>query len=291
MSQILDGRTVADGIRKELAARIKTLEPKPKLVIIQVGDLEETNAYIRQKKLFGEKIGALVDHRQYSVNIAEVDLLEKIAEMNRDASVHGIIIQLPLADQLDKDKLTAAVAPEKDVDGLGPVNLHLLWNSNSRCFIPATTKGILTLLSHYRIPVVGKKVVIVGRSALVGKPTAIALLNQNATVTICHRQTKNLTKETRGGDILIVAAGQPKFIDENYVKANQVVVDVGINLLSGQKLEEETSSRKLIGDVDFEKVKDVVAALSPVPGGVGPMTVTSLFENLFEAYRRQTAAF
>lgn len=286
MSQILDGRALADSIKKDLAARIRNLEPKPKLIIVQVGGLEETNAYIRQKKIFGEKIGALVEHQQYPADIIEIDLLKEIKRFNSDLSVHGIIIQLPLADHLDKDKLTAAIKPEKDVDGLGPANIHFLWNNNPHCFIPATTKGILALLVHYEIPVSGKKVVIVGRSALVGKPTALAFLNQGATVTICHRQTKNLAGETRRADIIIVAAGQPKFLDETYVKAGQVIIDVGINLLSGQKLEEEISGRQVVGDVDFEKVKDVVAAVSPVPGGVGPMTVASLFENLLEAYSR-----
>lgn len=288
MAQILDGRAVADTIRKDLAVRIKSLEPKPKLIIVQVGDLEETNAYIRQKKLFGEKIGASVEHRQYAEDIAETELLQEIEKLNNDVSVHGIIVQLPLADHLDKDKLIAAVKSEKDVDGLGPVNLHCFWNNHSGGYvIPATARGILTLLDHYQIPITSRKVVIVGRSSLVGKPTALAFLHRNATVTICHRQTANLPEETRAADILIVAAGQPRLIDEKYLSPNQVVIDVGINLLSGHKLEEEVSGQKLVGDVNFEEAEDIVQAISPVPGGVGPMTVASLFENLLEAYKRK----
>ena len=294
MAKILDGRLVRDRIAKKLKKQISRLRSKPKLVIIQVGDLAESNTYIRQKILFGEKIGCLVDHQKLDEKISQQELQTTISELNYDPSVTGIIIQMPIPKHLDKDEIIETINPKKDVDGLTSTNLKLLWENRTSGFIPATTKGILELLEFYKIPVSGKKVVVIGRSFLVGKPTALALLNQNATVTICHRETKNLKLETRNADILVVAVGKLNLITKDYVRKNQVVIDVGINVISDKqqvisnkldKPETEPVNRKLVGDVDFESVKTVVAAISPVPGGVGPLTVASLFENLLDAYK------
>src|SRR3989344_9485454 len=231
--KILDGRIVRDKIAQRLTSEIAKLKSRPKLVILQVGDLAESNAYIRQKILFGQKIGAIVDHQKLPENISQKNLQTTISKLNTDPSVIGIIVQMPIPASLDKDTIIDSITPQKDVDGLTSVNLKLLWENRSEGHIPATTKGILTLLDYYKIPIAAKKVVVVGRSFLVGKPTALAFLNRNATVTICHKETRNLKLETKNADILVVA-------------------------------------------------------ITPVPGGIGPMTVASLFENLLEAYKRQT---
>ncbi len=277
-AKILDGKIVRDKIAEKLKAEISRLSSKPKLAIIQVGDLPQSNTYIRQKILFGQKIGALVDHLKLNENITQKELISKLLTLNSNQSVHGLIVQLPIPKHLDKDKLIDAIDPAKDVDGQTATNIKMLFEGSPAGYIPATTKGILTLLDFYKITVGGKKVTVVGRSSLVGKPTALALLNLNATVTVCHSQTKNLKLETRNADILIVATGKPNLITAEHVSPGQVVIDVGINVLAN-------SQKNLVGDVKFDEVAKIVDAITPVPGGIGPMTVASLFENLLKAYK------
>ncbi len=298
MAKILDGKKLNEKIAKELAAKIRGQTPKQKLAIIQVGDLAESNAYIARKKAFGEKISAIVDHQRYSENIQQKDLTSKIQNLNSDPSVHGIIVQMPLPKHIDKDEIIDAIEPAKDVDGLTSTNLKHLWENDGQGYIPATTKGIITLLDHYKIPIAGKHITVIGRSFLVGKPTMLAFLNRDATVTICHSKTKNLTQETRNADILVSAVGQPNLITKEHVHKNQVVVDVGITAVdqkpsfvktSESKPEAEPSGKKLVGDVKFDEVSKIVKSISPVPGGVGPMTVASLFENLLIAFKKQKA--
>ena len=212
MAKILDGRIVRDKIANKLKTLNSKLKTKPKLVIIQVGDLAESNAYIRQKILFGQKIGAIVDHQKLPENISQKDLISKLYSLNSIPSTHGIIVQMPIPANLDEDTIIDAINPQKDVDGLTSVNLKLLWENRPEGHIPATTKGILTLCNYYKIPVAGKKVVVVGRSFLVGKPTALAFLNRDATVTICHKETRNLKLVTtylwpNTSPILILTAG------------------------------------------------------------------------------------
>ncbi len=284
MTILLDGKKVRDVLAERLSDKIRGFAEKPQLAIIQIGKNNESSTYIRQKKNFAEKIGAKILHIELPDSVGQAELLHTIAELNADASVHGILVQMPIPASLDKDAVIEAISPEKDVDGLQSKNIKMLWENRSQGFVPATTKGILSLLDFYKIDVAGKKVVVVGRSSLVGKPTALALLNRNATVTLCHSKTENLSQITKDAVILIVAAGVPHLIGTDHVVSGQIVVDVGINLVDGTKLEDELPERKLVGDVDFEKVKDVVTAISPVPGGVGPMTVASLFENLVSAY-------
>lgn len=287
MAKILDGKKVRDKIVKDLAREIKKLQVKPKLVIIQVGDLLQSNTYIKQKILFGEKIGALVEHKKLDEKFSQIDLEVLISNLNSDNSVHGIIVQMPIPKELDKNEIINKINPLKDVDGLTATNLKLLFENTKGGYIPATTKGIITLLNYYQIPVHGKNITVVGRSSLVGKPTTMALINLDATVTICHSKTKKLADKTKNADILIVAAGKANLIKDFHVHKNQVVIDVGINI-ADKKLEEEISNNKLVGDVDFKEVSKIVWAISPVPGGVGPMTVASLFQNLLEAYKQQT---
>ena len=298
MTQILDGRIVRDKIAQKLKTQISfsrengtKLRSQPKLVIIQIGNLPQSNTYIAQKIKFSQKIDAIVDLQRFPENVTQENLKSKILNLNSDSNVHGIIVQLPIPDHLDKDEIINTIDPLKDIDGHTSTNIKFLFEGKTAGFVPATTKGILTLLDHYKIPILGKHVVVIGRSSLVGKPTALAFLNRNATVTVCHSKTKDLAGVTKTADILVVAAGKPRLITKNHVKGGQVVIDVGINVLSGiipEKPETEPPSRKLVGDVDFDKVSKIVTAISPVPGGVGPMTVASLFENLLEAYSRQT---
>ena len=319
MAKILNGKVVNEKIAEELRAEIlrakKSQGLRPKLVIIQVGNLAESNAYIARKKAFGEKIGAIVDHVKFPEDVTQEKLQTTIYKLNADSTVHGIIVQMPLPAHLDKNKIIDAIIPVKDVDGLTSTNLKLLWENRPEGYIPATTKGILTLLNHYEIPIAGKNVVVVGRSFLVGKPTALAFINKDATVTIAHSKTKNLATVTKSADILVVAAGKPNLIGKEHVTKGQVVIDVGINVMENvivirhsrrSNLEKTTASldkqsfsanklgtrsdksRKLVGDVDFENVKNIVAAISPVPGGIGPMTVASLFQNLLHAHKNQT---
>ena len=263
MTIILDGRKLGAEIAVRLARKIKRLKQKPKLVIVQVGSVPESDKYIKRKKIFGEKIGAIVEHKKYPGNVSKRKLVSEISKFNKNSSAHGIIVQLPLPKHLQD--VPELITEEKRVDG-------------GKYFVPATTRGILTLLDKYKIKIAGKKVVIVGRSNLVGLPTASEMIKRDATVTICHSKTKNLKKETKQADILVVAAGKSNLIIKNHVSRGQIVVDVGINVLPNGKLS---------GDVDFRNVSKTVKAISPVPGGVGPMTVASLFENLVEAYKLQ----
>lgn len=278
MAKILEGKSVRETFADKLKSDIAQLPTKPTMVIFQVGSREDSNAFIRQKKLFAESIGAKVIHEQYDEDVMQNALLKKIEQANKDSLIHGIILQLPLPKHLDKQVLIEAINYKKDVDGLTSKNLKLLFENDSAGLIPAASKGIITLLDAYDIPIAGKKVVIVGRSTLVGKPTMLALLNRNATVSICHDKTENLKEETKTADILILAIGDPEFITASYInpKKQQAIIDVGINKKDG----------KTVGDVDFASVEPLVSAISPVPGGVGPMTVLSLFQNLVEAYKR-----
>lgn len=285
MARILYGAPAREKIAAALIKRIKGLRRPPTLAIIQVGNRADSNAYIRQKKLFATRIGARVNHITFPKTVAERAVEKKIKILNADKSVHGIILQLPLPASLDRVKLIETVAPEKDVDGMTSSNVKHLAENNGRGFIPATARGILSLLTFYKIPILGRHVVVVGRSTLVGKPIAMLLLNEGATVTLCHRKTRNQAVITTGADILIVAAGSAGLITKNHVSKGQIVIDVGINVAK-KKLEDEIGGKKLTGDVDFEKVERIVEAISPVPGGVGPMTVASLFENLVEASMR-----
>lgn len=284
---ILDGKKVREQIAVKLRERILSLPEKPSLAIIQVGDNEESNTYIKQKKMFGESIGARVEHVRLGAKTSQKELLEAIEKLNRDQAIHGIIVQMPIPGSLDKSEVVDAIAPQKDVDGMGQANIKALWENREGGFVPATTKGIMALLVFYDIQVSGKHVVVVGRSPLVGKPTAQALLNADATVTVAHSKTHDLPSVTKMADILVVAAGKPHFIQRDHVREGQVVIDVGITAVTGEKLDDELAEKTIAGDVHFDAVKDIVAAISPVPGGVGPMTVASLFENLVEAYERQ----
>jgi len=266
MAKILDGRLVQVEIKKTLATARQRLLFEPQLVIVQVGDRPESNLYIERKRQFGEQIGVKVTVTRYAATITETELIPVIKNFNADTAVQGIIVQLPLPPSFPPARILNAVDPVKDVDGL----------SAGSDFQPATARAVLTLLNYYRFPLAGREVVVVGRSALVGKPIALACLNAGATVTVCHRQTKNLSAVTGRAAILIAAAGARGLITKKHVRAGQVVIDVGINVIAAAK-------RKIVGDVAFAEVVKIVRAISPVPGGVGPLTIACLFENLLAA--------
>lgn len=274
--KILDGKKVRDILAGKIQSDLKKLHAKPKLAIVQVGDNPASSLYIKQKKAFGEKLGFLVEHIHLAEKISETDVLIKIKKLNSNKNIHGIILQLPLPKHINTRNLIESIAPQKDIDGLHSKNLSALMTHSEGGFIPATTKGILSLLDFYKIPIEGKKVTVVGRSLLVGAPTALAFLNRNATTTVCHRKTKNLKDEVKKADIVVVAIGNPEFITKSFVKKGQIIVDVGIT----------RTPQGILGDVDFLPVSKIVKAITPVPGGVGPMTVLSLFENLLLAYKR-----
>ena len=272
MTTILDGKKLRDEIFEELKGKIEKLSVKPSLAVILVGDNPSSKIYVNNKKKCAEKLGINSIVISYPADITEKELLNKIQELNDDKNITAILVQLPLPDHIDKFKVIDAISPKKDVDGLTPYNSGKLFAGEKPYVYPCTPKGILLMLDHYGIEIEGKHAVVIGRSNLVGKPVAQMLLNRNATVTLCHSKTKNLTDITKTADILISAVGK-KVVGENMLKNNCVVIDVGIF---------RDENGKICGDVDFDKVAKTTSYISPVPGGVGPMTIASLMLNTFE---------
>ena len=242
---------------------------------MQVGDNNESNIYIEQKKKFGLEIGVEVEHKKCDVNINEDELVKIIEKYNEDSGVGGIIVQLPIPENLDCSRILNSIDVQKDVDGLGVKQIGLFYGGDKTAMVPATARGVMSLLDYYKIDLKSKNVVVIGRSNLVGRPIAQMCLNSGATVTICHSKTLYIEEHTKKADIVIVACGKPRLIGPSYLGKNQVVVDVGIQKVEG----------KLTGDVDFDNVKDMVSAITPVPGGVGPLTVVSLFQNLVDTQK------
>ncbi|MDO8579551.1 MAG: bifunctional 5,10-methylenetetrahydrofolate dehydrogenase/5,10-methenyltetrahydrofolate cyclohydrolase [bacterium] len=282
MPQILDGKIARDFYKKTLIERVKKLSFVPTLSIIQIGDNRESAIYIEQKKNFGLSIGVSVSHIHLPAEATFDEIARIILGENSKSEVSGIIIQSPVPAHLDFLKLVNLIDPKRDVDGLTDENVKLLAEGKPR-FVPATARGVMLLLDFYKISVSGKKIAVLGRSRLVGGPIARMLEMEGANVTVCHSKTANTREITKQSDIVIVAVGKPEFIDRSYVRDGAIVIDVGINSVYGEKLEEEIPKRKLVGDVDFGNIFAVVSAITPVPGGVGPMTVLSLFDNLISA--------
>ena len=277
MFQLLDGKKIREERLPTLQAEFLALPFKVTLAIVQVGDRPDSNSYINQKKIFGEKMGAKIWHLRFAEDVGQTEVIKEIKLLNDDPEIQGIIVQLPLPEGWDKKEVINNIASEKDVDGLTENNQHKFYSGDTEAFVPATARGVMTMLDFYNISLAGKKAVVVGRSELVGKPIAQLLRMRGAEVEVCHRQTVDVPTVTSTADILVVAAGNPKMIKANFVKEGAVVVDVGMN---------KTEDGHLCGDVDFEAVKDKVLAISPVPGGVGPLTVLSLFENLLIASKK-----
>ena len=274
MAVILDGKNLRDKILADLKCRVAALNGTPKLVVLSVGDDPASKIYVNNKKKFAEKIGITAEIIEYPPRVRQEILLTDINVLNVDPTVTAILVQLPLPKHIDKLEILSAILPEKDVDGFTPYNSGLLFSGAKPYAYPATPRGILRLLDEYNIEIDGKHVVIVGRSNIVGKPLAQMMLSRNATVTVCHSHTKNLADITKTADILVSAAGG-KIIEENMIKQNCVVIDVGIF---------RDDDGKLRGDVNFETVSKIASHITPVPGGVGPMTIASLMLNTVDLF-------
>ena len=276
MGIILDGKQVSQKIKEELKVEVDLLKQKginPKLAVIMVGNDKGSAVYVKNKSKACEKVGIEFEEFLFDENITQEELMNKINELNQDSSITGILLQSPIPRHLDEQMAFNAILPEKDVDGFNPINVGKLSIGND-AFISCTPFGIVKILEEYKIETEGKHAVIIGRSNIVGKPMAQCLLEKNATVTICHSRTKNLKEITKQADILVVAMGKAKFITKEYVKDGAVVIDVGINRLD---------DGKICGDVDFESVVDSSSYITPVPGGVGPMTIAMLMKNTVKA--------
>ena len=280
MAEILDGKELSKKIRKELKAEVEELKLKginPKLAVILVGDDSASQVYVKNKSKACEKTGIDFEEYIFDANITEQELLDTIEKLNNDDSVHGILVQSPVPKHIDANKAFGTISPEKDVDGFHPINVGNL-SIGKDCFISCTPYGIVKILEEYNIETEGKEAVILGRSNIVGKPMIQCMLNKNATVTVCHSRTKNIEEITRRADILIAAIGKAKFVKENMIKDGAVIIDVGIN-----RLEDGT----IVGDVDFEKAKEKASYITPVPGGVGPMTIAMLLNNVVKAAKNK----
>lgn len=270
--KIINGKEIADKINEETKGIIKKLNLEPGLAIILVGNNAASEIYVKNKINNCQKLGIKANLYRFDENNTENDIIDCINKLNIDKNVHGIIVQSPVPKKFNEDYINSFVSPEKDVDGFGIYNMGALATNKTK-FLAATPKGIITMLKESEIEVSGKNIVVIGRSKIVGRPLALALLNMDATVTIAHSKTKNLKEVTKNADILVVAIGKSNYITENYIKDGAIVIDVGINRLND----------KITGDVDFDSVKDKASYITPVPGGVGPMTIASLLSNTVES--------
>lgn len=274
----LDGKKCAANVKEECALQVKRLKQEgiqPKLVVILVGDDPASQVYVRNKQRVADELGVLSETITLPATTSEQEVIELIQKLNEDQSCHGILLQCPLPDHIETNRCLEAISPQKDVDGFHPVNVGKIAIGDGGMF-PCTPYGIIYLLTAYQIPLAGKHVVIIGRSNIVGKPLAQLFLAEDATVTICHSKTENLSALTQQADILIVAIGQSEFIQKEDVKPGAVVIDVGMNRIDG----------RLTGDVSPE-VDEVASYLTPVPGGVGPMTIAMLMKQTIQAAERQ----
>lgn len=280
MAEIIDGKALAKKIRMELKEEVEKLKKKnifPKLAVIMVGEDKASKVYVRNKSKACKEIGVEYEEFLLKDDTKMEDLLNLIEELNNRPDINGILLQSPIPKHLDINKAFNKIDYRKDVDGFNPVNVGKLVIGED-CFISCTPFGVMKMLEEYGIEIEGKNAVVVGRSNIVGKPLAQCLLKKNATVTICHSRTKNIHEITNNADILVAALGKPKYIKENMVKKGAVVIDIGIN---------RGDDGKLVGDVDFENVSKKASYITPVPGGVGPMTIAMLMNNVVKAAKEQ----
>lgn len=280
MAQVIDGKAISSQIKDELKEKVSDLKAQgkePTLAVIQVGADPASTVYVGNKKKACEYIGIRSLSYELPEETGEGELLDLIAELNTRKDVNGILVQLPLPGHIDEDKVIKSIAPSKDVDGFHPQNVGALCIGEPG-FVSCTPAGIIQLLKRSGIEIEGKECVVVGRSNIVGKPMALLLLRENGTVTVAHSRTKNLQEITRRADILIAAVGKPKMITREYIKEGAVVIDVGIHRME---------NKKLCGDVDYEDVEPICSAITPVPGGVGPMTIAMLMHNCVESLNLQ----
>lgn len=271
-AQILRGRPIADAILAPIKEQIAKYPHPPGLALILVGDDPASHVYVGMKEKKCREIGYHVDKHVFAADTAERDVIALVERMNRDIRIHGILVQLPLPAHIDEQRVIDAIAPEKDVDGFTTLSLGALMAGSPR-FVAATAAGILELIKSTQEPIEGKHAVVIGRSNVVGKPTALLLLAENATVSLCHSRTRELAKLTQQADILVAAVGKPMLVTADMIKAGAIVIDAGTNKVDGT----------LVGDVDFEHAREIAGHITPVPGGVGPMTIAMLLANTMRA--------
>ena len=278
---ILDGKQLSQELKDEMRQEVDALAQKygrrPCLMVVIVGNNPASQSYVRGKIKATEYVGFDGSLVSLPEDVTEDALIAEIERLNQDEQVDGILVQLPLPKHISEDRVIAAISPEKDVDGFHATNVARLW-LNQPCIVPCTPKGVIVMLDRAGIEISGKNAVVVGRSNIVGKPVAKLLLDRNATVTIAHSRTKNLKEVCRQADILVAAVGRPQMLTADYIKPGAAVIDVGISRLE---------DGRLVGDVDFEGAKEIAGAITPVPGGVGPMTITMLMRNTIECFLRR----
>ncbi|MFS5639080.1 bifunctional methylenetetrahydrofolate dehydrogenase/methenyltetrahydrofolate cyclohydrolase [Streptococcus agalactiae] len=283
MTELIDGKALSQKMQAELGRKVERLKEQhgiiPGLAVILVGDNPASQVYVRNKERSALEAGFKSETLRLSESISQEELIDIIHQYNEDKSIHGILVQLPLPQHINDKKIILAIDPKKDVDGFHPMNTGHLW-SGRPMMVPCTPAGIMEMFREYHVDLEGKHAVIIGRSNIVGKPMAQLLLDKNATVTLTHSRTRNLSEVTKEADILIVAIGQGHFVTKDFVKEGAVVIDVGMN---------RDENGKLIGDVVFEQVAEVAIMITPVPGGVGPMTITMLLEQTYQAALRSVS--
>ncbi len=301
-AKIIDGRALASQIREEVKSGVEKLKEEkgiiPGLGVILVGENPASKVYVRNKARACEHVGIYSETIKLPEEISEEELLEHVNKLNEREDIHGILVQLPLPKHINSEKILLAISPDKDVDGFHPINVGKL-TTGEETFYPCTPSGIIEIIKRQGIEIKGKEAVVIGRSNIVGKPVALLLLHNHATVTICHSRTIDLPNVAKRADILIAAVGRPSLVTDEYVKPGSIVIDVGINrikkedaseeLLNWRKADFEKKGYTLIGDVDFLKVKDIAGYLTPVPGGVGPLTVAMLMKNTLKSAKKFSA--
>jgi len=279
MATIIDGKAIAAKIRAELKTSVAELKIKgivPGLAVVLVGEDPASKVYVSMKEKACADVGIFSDEHKLAVETSEAELLELIARLNADPKINGILVQLPLPKQINTEKVLEAISPDKDVDGFHPYNVGRLMVGKPT-FQPCTPYGVMVMLKEIGLDLTGKNVVVVGRSNIVGKPVAMMCLQQHATVTVCHSRTKNLAEVVKGADVVIAAVGVPEMIKGEWIKEGAVVIDVGVN---------RVGDKKLVGDVEYAAASERASAITPVPGGVGPMTITMLLYNTVESAKR-----
>ena len=273
--KIIDGKTLAENLRKNIANEVKQYSRPPGLAVLLVGDDQASPVYVRHKSRACVEVGFYSDQIHKSANITQEELLSEVQRLNENNNIDGILVQLPLPSHIDANEIIEAIIPEKDVDGFSSENVGKL-SLNKPFISPCTPKGVIKMLDSIKCDLRGKDCVIIGASNIVGRPMAMEFLNAGATVQVCHKETKDIKQKAKSADIIVAAAGVANLVNSEWVKEGAVIIDVGINRLE---------DGSMTGDVDFDDVKDTVSAISPVPGGVGPMTIAVLLENTLTAYK------
>jgi methylenetetrahydrofolate dehydrogenase (NADP+) / methenyltetrahydrofolate cyclohydrolase len=283
-AKILSGTNVSQVIKDKLQDQVSELvalnQPRPKLVVLLVGSHPASISYVTKKKQDAIAVGFLSEVRELPDTISQSELLQEITRCNEDKTIHGILVQLPLPNHIEKEAVINHIDPAKDVDGFHPINVGG-FHTSQPAFVPCTPKGILTLIKSTGVALAGKHALVIGRSNIVGKPVALLLLAEDMTVTIAHSKTTNIKAMSLQADVIVAAVGKPAYVKADWVKPGAIVIDVGIN-----RIPLDGGKTKLVGDVDFDAIKPVASWITPVPGGVGPMTIASLLENTMEAYKK-----